>query len=323
MLPILAFVAAGEIGARAPRARSDARRRGRSASRSRSQAAAVLVRGGPLARSDFLEHSWAARLVLDHRPSLYRPAPEVFVERTLHHEGAFEGPVVYRDASGRCRKAWLQWRHAEALVAACGEPPGPAGAHACGRTPGSARRSATGRTSTTEPGPRQAPHLLRPQLPPLARRQLAEVEPPDAHAHELEDLVPDRGAHPPDLTVLALGEDDLEPGRALALRPGRGQGPARGTEDAHLRRPRERPVVERAGPRAGPAAPRRPGRRATRAWYVFGTWCSGTVRRSPRRWSFVRMRRPEVSRSSRPTGKTHPGGPRRRGASRPTSPRAS
>ena len=59
------------------------------------------------------------------RPPLYRPAPEVFVERTLHHEGAFEGPVVYRDARGRCRKAWLAWRHAEALVAACGEPPGP------------------------------------------------------------------------------------------------------------------------------------------------------------------------------------------------------
>ena len=61
-------------------------------------------------------------------PSLYRPAPEVFVERTLHHEGPFEGPVVYRDAAGRCRKAWLQWRHAEALVAQCGEPPGPEGA---------------------------------------------------------------------------------------------------------------------------------------------------------------------------------------------------
>jgi hypothetical protein len=36
-----------------------------------------------------------------------------------------EGPVVYRDASGRRRKAWLQGRHAAALVAACGEPPGP------------------------------------------------------------------------------------------------------------------------------------------------------------------------------------------------------
>jgi len=124
MLPILAFVAAGEIGD------GPLRPLGRAAAWALGlalalQAAAVLVRGGPLAQSDFLEHSWAARLVLDHRPSLYRPEPEVFVERTLHHEGGFEGPVVYRDASGRCRKAWLPWRRAEALLAACGEPSGP------------------------------------------------------------------------------------------------------------------------------------------------------------------------------------------------------
>jgi hypothetical protein len=123
MLPLLAFVAAGEI------ALGPTRPLGRVAAwllalAVATQAAAVLARGGPLARSDFLEHSWAARLVLDHRPSLYRPAPEVFVERTLHHEGSFEAPVVYRDASGRCRKAWLPWRHAEALVAQCGPPPG-------------------------------------------------------------------------------------------------------------------------------------------------------------------------------------------------------
>ena len=92
----------------------------------------------------------------------------------------------------------------------------------------------------------EAPHLLRPELPPLARRQLAEVEPPDAHAHELDDLVPDRRAHPPDLAVLALGEDDLEPGRALALPDdAAGGATARGPEDPHLRRPRHRAVVER------------------------------------------------------------------------------
>lgn len=123
MLPLLAFVAVGEI------ALGPTRPLGRGAGWALGlalavQAAAVLARGGPLARSDFLEHSWAARLVLDHRPSLYRPTPEVFVERTLHHEGPVEGPVVYRDARGRCRKAWLQWRHAEALLAQCGPPPG-------------------------------------------------------------------------------------------------------------------------------------------------------------------------------------------------------
>ena len=124
MLPLLAFVAAGELGD------GPLRPLGRAAAWALGlalalQATAVFVRGGPLARSDFLEHSWAARLVLDHRPSLYRPAPEVFVERTLHHEGAFEGPVVYRDGEGRCRKAWLPWRHAGGLIAACGEPLGP------------------------------------------------------------------------------------------------------------------------------------------------------------------------------------------------------
>ena len=127
ILPLLAFVAAGEIGD------GPLRPLGRAAAWALGlalgvQATAVLARGGPLARSDFLEHSWAARLVLDHRPALYRPAPEVFVERTLHQEGPFAGPVVYRDAAGRCRKAWLQWRHAEALVAQCGEPPGSGGA---------------------------------------------------------------------------------------------------------------------------------------------------------------------------------------------------
>jgi hypothetical protein len=123
LLPLVAFPAVGGFGA------SPATPLGRAAGWAlglalATQAAAVLARGGPLARSDFLEHSWAARLVLDHRPARYRPSPEVFVERTLHHEGAFEGPVVYRDGAGRCRKAWLQWRHAGALLSECGAPPG-------------------------------------------------------------------------------------------------------------------------------------------------------------------------------------------------------
>lgn len=86
------------------------------------QAAALAARAGPLARSDYLEHAWAARLVLERWPRWYRPAPEVFVERTLGSEEPFDGPVVYRDAGGRCRKAWLQPRQAEQLFAACGEP---------------------------------------------------------------------------------------------------------------------------------------------------------------------------------------------------------
>ena len=123
LLPLLAFVAAAETGGPA------SRRPGRLAVLGLvlalvTQAAAVVGRGGPLAGSDFLRHSPAARLVLDRWPHLYSPAPEMFVERTLGHEGSYDGPVIYRDDAGRCRKAWLQWRHAGALVAQCGPPPG-------------------------------------------------------------------------------------------------------------------------------------------------------------------------------------------------------
>jgi hypothetical protein len=123
MLPILAFVAAAEVGG--PAVRSPGRLAAAALGLAlATQAAAVGVRGGPLAPSDFLEHSPTARFVLDRWPALYNPKPEVFVERTRGHEGPVEGPVIYRDAEGRCRKAWLQWRHAGALVAQCGPPPG-------------------------------------------------------------------------------------------------------------------------------------------------------------------------------------------------------
>jgi hypothetical protein len=123
MLPILAFVAAGETGG-PPSRRPGRWTRVALVLALATQGAAVLVRGGPLAPVDFLEHSPAARFVLDRWPALYNPKPEVFVERTRGYEGPVEGPVVYRDTKGRCRKAWLQWRYAQALVAECGPPPG-------------------------------------------------------------------------------------------------------------------------------------------------------------------------------------------------------
>ena len=126
MFPLLAFVAAG--GASAPERPLGGTAAWMLALALVTQAVPLAVRGGPLASSDFLRHSSAARLVLDRWPRLYRPEPEVFVERTLGHEGPFEGPVVYRDASGRCRKAWLQPRHAEKLAELCGAPPAAAGA---------------------------------------------------------------------------------------------------------------------------------------------------------------------------------------------------
>ena len=121
IFPLLAFVVAG--GAASPERPLGRAAGGALALALVTQAAPLLARGGPLAPSDFLRHSWAARLVLDRWPRLYNPAPEVFVERTLGHEQAFEGPVVYRDPVARCRKAWLQPRHAETLLALCGAPP--------------------------------------------------------------------------------------------------------------------------------------------------------------------------------------------------------
>lgn len=86
------------------------------------QAAVVLARGGPLAPADSLEHSAAARFVLDRWPGLYDPTPEVFVERTRGTELPVPPPHVYR-SGGRCRKAYLRVRNAEAVEAQCGEIP--------------------------------------------------------------------------------------------------------------------------------------------------------------------------------------------------------
>lgn len=92
-------------------------------------AAAQLVvfvsRGGFRAPEDYLHHSWLARLVLLHRPALYAPGHEIFIERTAHRDWPGEdmdGPFVF-SADGRCRKALAQKRHAEALRAQCGTEP--------------------------------------------------------------------------------------------------------------------------------------------------------------------------------------------------------
>ncbi len=93
------------------------------------QFAVLAARGGPLAPVDYLRHSAAARAVLDRWPALYSPTHEIFVERTTAREDGFPPPpFIHRDGAGRCRKALLRVRYAEALEAACGPiPPGQRG----------------------------------------------------------------------------------------------------------------------------------------------------------------------------------------------------
>jgi hypothetical protein len=87
------------------------------------QGGVTLARGGFFSTCDYLEHSYAARFVLDRWPRLYRPLPEVFAERTTGQEiQELDALVVYRSA-GRCRKALARWRHAEELEALCGPHP--------------------------------------------------------------------------------------------------------------------------------------------------------------------------------------------------------
>src|SRR5262249_44973724 len=70
---------------------------------------------------DYLEHSYVARFVLGHAPSLYAPSPEIFAERTRGTEGVPDEPVVYR-VDGRCRKVMTQKRHWSDVLALCGAP---------------------------------------------------------------------------------------------------------------------------------------------------------------------------------------------------------
>lgn len=92
-----------------------------------AQVAVFVARGGFRAPEDHLYHSWPARLVLRHWPSLYAPTHEIFAERAGRDawspEDDRERPVVYA-VDGRCRKALAQKRHAQSLLDLCGsEPP--------------------------------------------------------------------------------------------------------------------------------------------------------------------------------------------------------
>ncbi|HUG53560.1 MAG TPA: hypothetical protein VMR21_08160 [Vicinamibacteria bacterium] len=87
-----------------------------------AQVVVAAARGGVLSPPDYLEHSTAARAVLDRHPSWYDPDEEVFRERTAHTEATLDGPFIHERA-GRCRKALARWKHAGTLRARCGALP--------------------------------------------------------------------------------------------------------------------------------------------------------------------------------------------------------
>jgi hypothetical protein len=89
--------------------------------------AGVAVQGGIVAfhgvtgsASSYVRHGSLATIALDHWPKLYDPVPEIFVERTLHHERQRpeDGPVAYptaRDAT----KILLHWTHVASFPDLC------------------------------------------------------------------------------------------------------------------------------------------------------------------------------------------------------------
>jgi len=81
------------------------------------QAGIALARGGPAARPDYLEHSYAARFVLRQAPGLYSPSPEIFGARTAHAV-LWHTPVVY-SWGGRCLKGLAAPGDEPALAEAC------------------------------------------------------------------------------------------------------------------------------------------------------------------------------------------------------------
>jgi hypothetical protein len=87
-----------------------------------TQAVVVAAKGGLVAKTDHLEHSYAALLVLRHAPALYNPSFPVFVARTTHDVAETPRPTIYMDG-GACRKALVRPPHAAELRRICGSIP--------------------------------------------------------------------------------------------------------------------------------------------------------------------------------------------------------
>src|SRR5262249_5538986 len=92
----------------------------------------------------------------------------------------------------------------QSLAGAAGSAPTPAGVDGLTVAPDPVCRAAQGLQLLVAQGPR------------LAGGEPGQAHPPDGHALQSQDLVPQPGQHAADLAVLALAQDDLQPG-ALAL----------------------------------------------------------------------------------------------------------
>ena len=104
-----------------------------------SQASATLARGGLVQGDDSTDHSYAARFALTHAPGLYNPTPLIFVSRTRQMP-SMPGFAVYRDGTGRCRKAYVRPKDGAQLLSLCGYLP--QGSEAFFATPKSRARKA-------------------------------------------------------------------------------------------------------------------------------------------------------------------------------------
>jgi hypothetical protein len=99
------------------------------------QAATVVAVGGFTPPLTQMTHTYMARFLLDHAPTLYRPSYEIFAVRTSHRmpeitysrEGGYRAelpptPIIYR-SEDRCRKALIRVGEAAQLEEQCGSLP--------------------------------------------------------------------------------------------------------------------------------------------------------------------------------------------------------
>ena len=85
--------------------------------------AGIVIWLGPFdSQLSFVEHSPAARFVLEHAPSVYDPHHEIFCERVAHAERACDGLAIYESRAG-CHKALVRCDRLPELATRCASVP--------------------------------------------------------------------------------------------------------------------------------------------------------------------------------------------------------